>query len=103
MTRRASDRHLGPSRAQRKAELVATIEQQRIDILVAAERWQHASVSLDAGWQRLKRYRGLVYLAGGALLVSGARHPSSLIRMGKRLAAGGLLLNRAMRLLQQVR
>lgn len=103
MTRRASDRSHEPSRAQRKAELVATIEQQRIDILVAADRWQHASASLDAGWQRLKRYRGVVYLAGGALLIGGARHPSSLIRVVKRLAAGGLLLNRALRLLQQVR
>ncbi|QOR38339.1 hypothetical protein HNO52_07335 [Billgrantia diversa] len=103
MTRSVNDRRLEPSRAQRKAELVATIEQQRIDILVAADRWQHASASLDAGWQRLKRYRGVIYLAGGALLVGGARKPSSLIRVVKRLAAGGLLLNRALRLLQQVR
>ncbi|MCE8015748.1 hypothetical protein HOP62_06595 [Halomonas sp. MCCC 1A17488] len=103
MTRRDSDRNRRQSRAQRKAALVAAIEQQRIDILVEAERWQHASAALDAGWQRIKRYRGLVYLAGGALLVGGARHPSSLLRMVRRLAAGGLLLNRARRILQQVR
>ncbi|MFQ3786880.1 YqjK family protein [Halomonas sp. A29] len=102
MTRRASDRSRGLSRIQRKAELVATIEQQRIDILVAGERWRHASGSLDAGWQHLKRYRGGIYLAAGALLVGAARHPGSLIRTVKRLAAGGLLLNRARRLLQQL-
>ncbi|MBW6392292.1 YqjK family protein [Billgrantia antri] len=101
--RRDSNRHQGPPRSQRKAELVAIIEQQRIDILVAAERWQRTSVSLDAGWQRLKRYRALAYLAGGALLVSGARHPDSLMRMMKRAAAGGLLLSRARQLLRQVR
>ncbi|WP_111412456.1 YqjK-like family protein [Billgrantia lactosivorans] len=103
MTRRDSERTPGPSRAQRKAELLAAIEQQRIDILVEAERWQHASASLDAGWQRLKQYRGLVYLAGGILLVGGARHPNSVLRVVRRLAAGGLLLNRARRILQQVR
>lgn len=98
--RRDSDRRQGPSRAQRKAELVATIEQQRIDILVAAERWQRTSISLDAGWQHLKRYRALAYLAGGVLLVGGARHPDSLMRIVKRAAAGGLLLNRARQLLR---
>lgn len=103
MTRRASDRSSGLSREQRKVELVAAIEQQRIDILVAGERWRHTSASLDAGWQHLKRYRGLVYLAGGALLVGSARHPSSLIRVAKRLVAGGLLLNRARRILHQLR
>ncbi len=105
MTRRASDSPpppAKPTRAQRKAELVAAIEQQRIDILVEAERWQHASASLDAGWQYVKRYRGLMYLAGGAMLVGGARRPSSLIRFLRRLAAGGLLLNRARKLLQQL-
>ncbi|UYG05270.1 YqjK-like family protein [Halomonas sp. LR3S48] len=105
MTRRTGDLTppAKPTRAQRKAELLSRIEQQRIDILVEAERWQLAAAPLDAGWQRLKRYRGLVYLAGGALLVGSARHPNSLIRLVKRLAAGGLLLNRARRLLQQVR
>ncbi|MFW3614010.1 YqjK-like family protein [Billgrantia antri] len=101
--RRDGDQRQGQTRAQRKAELLATIEQQRIDILVAAERWQRTSSSLDAGWQRLKRYRALAYLAGGALLVSGARHPDSLMRIVKRAAAGGLLLGRARQLLRQVR
>ena len=105
MNRRATDRdrRAGQSRAQRKAELIAAIEQQRIDILVAAERWRHASASLDAGWQQLRRYRGLIYLAGGALLLGSLRRPGSLLRIAKQAAAGGLLLNRARRILQQLR
>lgn len=104
MTRRVSDppRLHRPTRAQRKAELVAAIEQQRIDLLVEAERWQYASISLDAGWQHIKRYRGLAYLAGGTMLVGAARRPDSLLRIFKRLAAGGLLLNRARKLLQHL-
>ncbi|MGQ4877494.1 YqjK-like family protein [Billgrantia sp. LNSP4103-1] len=104
MTRRTADPtpSARPTRAERKAELLAAIEQQRIDILVEAERWQHACASLGAGWQQLRRYRGPAILLGGAMLVVSARHPASLIRVAKRLTTGGLLLNRARRLLQQL-
>ena len=76
MTRRAVEKSLpaAASRAQRKAELIATIERQRIDLLVDAERWQQRSLGLNAGWRRLegslkpflKHYRGVAYLAAGA-------------------------------------
>lgn len=98
-----SDPRNRPTRAQRKAELIVTLEQQRIDLLVEAERWQGASATLDSRWHQLARYRGWLYLAGGALLANSARHPRPLIRIAKRVAAGGLLLNRARRLLQQLR
>ena len=98
-----SDRRSGPTRAQRKAELITALEQQRIDLLVETERWHHASSTLDAGWQQLARYRGLLYLAGGALLINSARRPKSLLRIAKRVAAGGLLFNRARRTLQRLR
>ncbi|NLC21767.1 MAG: hypothetical protein GX771_07660 [Halomonadaceae bacterium] len=91
------------TRPQRKAELIAALEQQRIDLLVESERWQHASTSLDAGWLRLVRYRSVLYLAGGALLLNSARRPKSLLRVAKRVAAGGLLLSRARRLLRLIR
>jgi hypothetical protein len=105
VTHRASDssQAKGAPLAERKAALIATIEQQRIDILVEAERWHHASATLDSGWDHLKRYRGLLYLAGGTLLVGSARHPGSLARIAKRLLTGGLMLYRARRLLSRLR
>ena len=95
--------HHNLTRQQRKAELIAALEQQRIDLLVESERWQLASSSLDAGWQRLARYRSVLYLGGGALLLSSARRPKSLLRVARRVAASGLLLSRARRLLRLIR
>lgn len=71
-------------RRARKAALEATIEQQRVDLLVEAERWHRASHSLDAGWQAAKRYR-LPALGGGSLLLWwGLRHPAAAKRLAKR-------------------
>lgn len=89
-------------RKQRRVELEAQIEQQRVDIFVAANRWRRASGSIDEGWRILMRFRVPLYAVGGALLVSSARHPRSLVRIARRLAAGGLLINRARRLLHRV-
>jgi len=88
-----------PSRAERKAQLLATIEQQRIDILVDANRWREASRPIDDGWQRLMRFKPLLIGAGGVLLLHGARHPNRLVRLARRLAAGALVISRARRLL----
>lgn len=113
MTRRDVDAPIsaGASRAQRKAELIAAIERQRIDLLVEAERWKQSTLGLNAGWQQLegrlkpfiKHYRGAAYLAGGALLIAGLRYPSTLIRLTRQVAAGALLLHRARHLLERVR
>ncbi len=87
-------------RRERKALLLEHIEQQRIDILVEAKRWKAAGQSLDALWQQARRHRGLLYLAGGALVVASARHPRGLIRLTRRFATGVLLIHRARRLLR---
>lgn len=87
------------SRAERKAQLLATIEQQRIDILVDANRWREASQPLDAGWQHLMRFKPLMIAAGGVLLLHSARHPNRLVRLARRLAGGALVVSRARRLL----
>ena len=86
--------------ADRKAHLEAAIEQQRIDILVAANRWREASRPIDDGWQALMRFKAPLYAAGGVLLLQGARHPRSLLRVARRLAAGVLLFRRVRRLLR---
>lgn len=88
-----------PSRAERKSQLEARIEQQRIDILVEASRFREASRPIDEGWQTLMHFRAPLYALGGLLLFKSARHPNSLLRVVKRLAAGGLLLRRARRML----
>jgi hypothetical protein len=80
--------------------LEAEIEQQRIDIFVAASRWRRASTSIDDGWRMLMRFRVPLYALGGALLASSARHPRSLVRIARRLAAAGLVIHRARRLLR---
>ncbi|WP_181869978.1 YqjK family protein [Halomonas sp. DQ26W] len=105
MTNHATERQQAQplSKAERKAVLLATIEQQRIDILVESSRWREASRPFDVGWRSLMRLRGVMLAAGGVLMLKGARHPSSLVRAGKRIAAGVLLLNRARRLFAQVR
>lgn len=89
-----------PSRSERKAQLEARIEQQRIDILVEASRYREASRPIDEGWQALMRFKAPLYALGGVLLLKSARHPNSLLRVAKRLAAGALLLRRARRLLR---
>lgn len=88
------------SRAERKAQLHARIEQQRIDLLVEASRYREASRPIDEGWQTVMRFKAPLYALGGVLLMKSARHPSSLLRVAKRLAAGALLLRRARRLLR---
>ncbi|MCE9663733.1 YqjK-like family protein [Halomonas sp. M5N1S17] len=105
MTSRAAEQQQDqpPSRAERKARLLATIEQQRIDILVESSRWREASRPLDDGWRSLMRFRSVILAAGGLAVLQSARHPSSLVRVGKRIAAGALLLNRARRLFNQFR
>ncbi|WP_163576743.1 YqjK-like family protein [Halomonas faecis] len=99
----ASSRHPTPDRAARKAQLIATIEQQRIDILVDAHRWREASRPLDDGWHHLMRFKTAFIAAGGVALYQGTRHPHSLIRLVRRGLAGVLLVNRARRLLRLVR
>lgn len=87
-------------RRARKAELEHAIEQQRIDLLVAASRWQSASRSIDRGWQTLLRYRVPLLLVGGTVIYRTARRPGGIVRLAGRLATGALLVKKARRLLR---
>lgn len=86
-------------RRDRKAELEHVIEQQRVDLLVAASRCQSASRSIDRGLDALKRYRTPLLVAAGMLLYHGIRRPGGIARMAGRLTTGALLVKRARRLL----
>ncbi|MCL7940719.1 YqjK-like family protein [Halomonas sp. ATCH28] len=87
-------------RRARKAELEHTIEQQRIDLLVAASRWQSASRSIDRGWQTLLRYRVPLLLVGGVVMYRTVRRPGGVVRLAGRLTTGALLVKKARRLLR---
>ncbi|GGX82893.1 hypothetical protein GCM10007160_08000 [Litchfieldella qijiaojingensis] len=86
-------------RALHKAALELRIEQQRIDMLVESSRWREASSGIDAVWHGLMRFKVPLFAIGGVVLLRGARHPRSLLRLARRVASGALLLRRAQRLL----
>lgn len=90
------------SRAERKARLEASIEQQRIDILVEASRWREASRPLDDAWRGLMRFKGPLYAVGGLLLLRGSRKPGSLARLTHRVEGGVILFNRVRHLLRML-
>lgn len=87
-------------RRARKVELEHAIEQQRIDLLVAASRWQSASRSLDQGWHALMRYRVPLLLVGGTVIYRTVRRPGGILRLAGRLTTGALLVKKARRLLR---
>jgi len=88
-----------PSRTERKAELEATIEQQRLDLLVASRRWQSASLKIDAGWQTLAPYRKPALVVTGLAALPLLRHPGRLTRWGRKLVVTALAAQRVRRLL----
>ncbi|MAY72120.1 MAG: hypothetical protein CME82_11775 [Halomonas sp.] len=95
------DSNASPSRAERKAELEATIEQQRLDILLASRRFHLAGERIDAGWQALSRYRTPALLAAGTALIPVLRHPGRLARWGRKLVVTGLAIQRVRRLVKR--
>ncbi|ATJ83297.1 YqjK family protein [Halomonas beimenensis] len=84
-------------RQARKAALEATIEQQRVDLLVAAEQWRSSAHRLDAGWQALRRYRSPALAAGALLLWAVARRPGAARRLGRRALLTALAARRLRR------
>ncbi len=77
-------------RRERKATLEATIEQQRVDILLAAERWRDAAGPLETGWQMAYRYRTPALTLGGLMLLPLLRRPGKALKLGRRLVFGAL-------------
>ncbi len=86
-----------PNRSERKADLEARIEQQRVDILVEASRWHEASRPLDDGWRTLMRFKLPLALAGVVLLRN--RRTRHLLHYVRRLGTTALLFRRVRRLL----
>nr|WP_298249643.1 YqjK family protein [uncultured Halomonas sp.] len=88
------------SRSDEKTALEERIEQQRVDILVEASRWQTATQPLDGGWHRLMRFKTPLYALGGLLVLRLSKHRGRLLRYGRRATTGALAINRMRRLLR---
>jgi|TARA_R100000353_G_scaffold173643_1_gene140206 hypothetical protein len=80
-----------PSRAERKAALLAELEQQRIDILVDSDTLQRASSPLDRNWKNLKLP---LYAIGGIAALRIMRHPGGAMVVGRKALAGYMLLRK---------
>ena len=87
-------------RLARRAELEHAIEQQRIDLLVAAHRWRTAESTLDQGWRFLSRHKTPLLVACGLLAYRGLRHPGGAARLARRLTTGLLFAKKARDLLR---
>lgn len=87
-------------RLARKADLEHAIEQQRIDLLVAARRWQTSGHVIDHGWQTLVRFKTPLLMVGGLLLYRGLRRPGGTMRLARRLTTGALFAKKARDLLR---
>ena len=80
-----------PSRAERKAALLAELEQQRIDMLVDSDTLLRASSPLDSYWKNLKLP---LYAIGGIAALSVARHPGGAIAISRKALAGYMLFRK---------
>lgn len=79
------------SRAERKALLLAELEQQRVDILVDSDYLQQAASPLDKNWQNVKLP---LYIVGGFAAFKLIRHPSGAMAAGRKALAGYMLLKK---------
>ncbi|MCP1315282.1 MULTISPECIES: YqjK family protein [unclassified Halomonas] len=80
-----------PSRAERKAALLAELERQRVDILVDSDYLLQAAAPLENGWGRLKLP---LYAVGGIAAWRILRHPGGAMAAGRKALAGYMLFRK---------
>lgn len=80
-----------PTRAERKAALLADLEQQRVDILVNSDYLLRASAPLDRHWRSLKIP---LYVIGGVAAFRLIRYPGGAMAAGRKALAGYMLFRK---------
>ncbi|AVI62861.1 hypothetical protein BB497_09225 [Halomonas sp. GFAJ-1] len=79
------------TRAERKAALLADLEQQRVDMLVNSDYLLRATAPLDKHWNSLKLP---LYAAGGIVAFRLIRHPGGMMAAGRKALAGYMLFRK---------
>ncbi|RUR36063.1 YqjK family protein [Vreelandella populi] len=79
------------SRAERKAALLAQLEQQRIDILVCSDYLQRSTSPLDQNWRSIKLP---LYAAGGLLAYKFVRRPGGIMAAARKGLAGYMMFRK---------
>lgn len=80
-----------PSRAERKAALLAELEQQRVDILVDSDTLLNAAQPLE---NNLKSFKLPLYALGGVAAWRIVRHPGGAMAAGRKALAGYMLFRK---------
>ncbi|WP_458527428.1 YqjK family protein [Onishia taeanensis] len=88
------------SLATRKALLEARIGQQRIDVLVEAERWRHATLKIDALFHTAQRWKAPFYGIAGVMLWQSLRRPKGVRRLVGRVFGLAMTARRLRRIIK---
>ncbi|PWC13289.1 cell division protein FtsH [Brenneria roseae subsp. americana] len=71
-------------RNREKAQLLRAIQQQRLDLSAGKNEWLDSTAHYDRYWHSLMQWRRYWIVGSGLIALYGARHPSRLIRWGRR-------------------
>ncbi|WP_304525135.1 YqjK family protein [Halomonas sp. I5-271120] len=88
------------SLAARKALLEARIEQQRIDVLVNAEHWRHATQGIDAFYHAVLRWKAPLYGIAGIIAWRSLRRPKGVRRLAGRAFGLAMTARRLRRIIK---
>lgn len=69
---------------RRKAHLLSTIQQQRLDLSTCQRDWVSATQSYDRSWNMLLNLRSWALVGSSIAAVWSVRHPRFLIRWARR-------------------
>jgi len=71
-------------RAQRKAQLLREIQQQRLDLSASRRDWLDATGPYDRGWNTLLSLRSWALVGSSVMAIWTIRHPNLLVRWARR-------------------
>lgn len=78
----------------RRAELEASISQQRLDVSHAMRDLKEATAPIDRGWAKVQQYRGPLVLVGGLIAARGGFRPKKGLGLLKRGLMGWVMIRR---------